>query len=250
MIAHTPATAPAYTPTWLPANLPRISHRFEQRGPRELLRWGLATYGEEIVLATGFGLSGIVLMHLVAGLRPGTAVFYLQTDLHFPETMALRDRLAERLGLRFIEIRPEMSLSDQQRQYGPELWRHNPDLCCQLRKVQPLRRFLADKKGWITGIRRDQSPTRSRTSLVEWDQANQIVKLNPLAAWSRELVWRYIEQHGLPYNSLRDQGYASIGCRPCTRSINAGEDERAGRWAGLSKTECGIHLAHANGEQK
>jgi phosphoadenosine phosphosulfate reductase len=250
MIAYTPAITPTQTPTWLPANLARISHRFEQQGPRELLRWGLATYGEKSVLGTGFGPSGIVLMHMVAELRPRTTVFYLQTDLHFPETMALRDRLAERLGLHFVEIRSDISLVDQQRQHGPELWRHNPDLCCQLRKVQPLRRFLADKKAWITGIRRDQSPTRSRASLVEWNQANQIVKLNPLAAWSREQVWKYIEQHDLPYNVLHNEGYASIGCRPCTRSINAGEDERAGRWAGLSKTECGIHFAHANGEQK
>jgi phosphoadenosine phosphosulfate reductase len=250
MIAYTPATAPARTPTWLPANLPRISHRFEQREPHELLRWGLATFGEEIVLATGFGLSGIVLMHIVAALRPRTAVFYLQTDLLFPETMTLRDRLAERLGLRFVEILPEISLTDQQRQYGPDLWHQKPDLCCQLRKVQPLRRFLAEKKAWITGIRRDQSPTRSRVSLLEWDQANQVIKFNPLAGWSRDQVWRYIQRHDLPYNQLHDQGYASIGCWPCTRAISAGEDERAGRWAGLSKNECGIHFAHANGEQK
>jgi phosphoadenosine phosphosulfate reductase len=248
MIAHTPATAPSHTPTWLPANLPRISHRFEQREPHELLRWGLATFGDKMVLATGFGLSGIVLMHVLSGLRPRAAVYYLQTDLLFPETMALRDRLAGQLGLRFVEILPEVSLAEQQRQYGPELWRHNPDLCCQLRKVQPLRRFLADKKAWITGIRRDQAPTRSRAALVEWDEANSVVKFNPLAAWSREQVWRYIRRHNLPYNELHDQGYGSIGCRPCTRPIRAGESERAGRWAGIGKTECGIHLPYPKGE--
>jgi phosphoadenosine phosphosulfate reductase len=248
MIAHTPVSAPATTPVWLPANLARISHRFEQHAPHELLRWALVTYGKEIVLATGFGPSGIVLMHLVAGIRPRTSVFYLQTDLLFPETMALRDRLADRLGLRFVEIRPELSLVDQQQRYGHELWHQNPDLCCQLRKVQPLRRFLAGKKAWITGIRRDQSATRSRTSLLEWDQANQVVKLNPLAAWSREQVWHYIQQHELPYNRLHDDGYASIGCWPCTRPTGPGESERAGRWAAHNKTECGIHFSQPNGE--
>lgn len=250
MNAHNPATTASHALVWSPANLPRISQRFEQRAPHELLRSALATYGEEIVLATGFGLSGIVLMHLVAGLRPGMSVFYLQTDLFFPETMALRDRLTDRFGLRFLEIPPEISLAEQQQRYGPELWRHNPELCCQLRKVRPLRRFLAGKKAWITGIRRDQSPTRSQTSLVEWDEANHVAKLNPLAAWSREQVWSYIKRHDLPYNRLHDNDYTSIGCWPCTRPTGPGESERAGRWAGRNKMECGIHCANSNGEQK
>lgn len=226
---------------WYPANLAALNRRFEQMTPEELLRWGLVTCADEIALATGFGPSGIVLMHMAVQIRPQTTVFYLQTDLHFPETMALRDQLAARLGIRFIEVSPALTLDEQQRQYGPELWRHNPDLCCQLRKVAPLRRFLADKKAWITGIRRDQSPSRARVQKVDWDYANGLLKLCPLAAWSRAQVMAYIRAHDLPTNSLHDRGYPSIGCRPCTQPAHL-SDERAGRWAGFAKTECGIHV--------
>jgi len=228
--------------TWFPANLSGLNRRFEHKEPDHLLRWGLATFGDEVVMATGFGPSGIVLMHKASQIRPGTGVFYLNTDLFFPETLALRNELAERLDLQFIEVHSGLSLLDQSRQLGPELWRHNPDLCCQLRKVDPLRRFLAGKKGWITGIRRDQSNTRASTQLVAWDSANHLLKLNPLARWSQEQVWDYIHDHNLPYNELHDQGYASIGCQPCTRAVKHGEEERAGRWSGLKKTECGIHI--------
>lgn len=239
-----PKQAKIITPTfdWSQSTLPYISQHFENRRPQDLLRLALETFGHEIVLATGFGPSGVVLMHMVSQLQPETPVFYLQTDLLFPETMALRDQLAQQLGLNFIEVHSGLSLAAQSQQYGPELWRHNPDQCCHLRKVVPLRRFLADKKAWISGIRRDQSPTRAKTPLVTWDKANGLIKLNPLATWGREQVWAYIYAHDLPYNVLHDQGYPSLGCMPCTRAVAPGEDERAGRWAGWNKTECGIHL--------
>ena len=226
---------------WQPANLEPLSRRFERQHPREALRWGLTTYGHAIVLATGFGPSGIVLMHLASQLRPETTVFYLQTDLLFPETMALRDRLAERLGIRFTEVRPDLSLEKQAMLYRPELWQSNPDLCCHLRKVEPLRRFLAGKKAWISAIRRDQSPTRTSVKVVDWDRANQLVKISPLAGWKRDQVWDYLRAYDLPYNPLHDQGFASIGCFPCT-GANSGEGERSGRWPGTGKLECGIHI--------
>lgn len=227
---------------WFPANLSGLNRRFEDSDAMQLLRWGLAMFGNEIVLATGFGPSGVILMHMVEQIRPGSEVFYLQTDLFFPQTLALRDQLAARLDLQFIEVHSGLSLTDQGYQFGPELWRHNPDLCCHLRKVAPLRRFLAAKKAWISGIRRDQSAQRAHTQMVAWDSANHLLKLNPLACWSNDQVWAYIRQHDLPYNPLHDQGYASIGCRPCTRAIGPGEAERSGRWSGQQKTECGIHL--------
>jgi phosphoadenosine phosphosulfate reductase len=228
--------------SWFPANLDSLSRRFERQHPVEALRWGLATYGEDIALATGFGPSGVVLMHLVSRLRPNTTVFYLQTDLLFPETLALRDRLAGRLGIRFNELRPQLSLDEQTQDYGPELWQSQPDLCCHLRKVEPLRRFLAGKKAWISGIRRDQSPTRAALNVVDWDRANQLIKISPLAGWTRDQVWSYLREHDLPYNPLHDQGYPSIGCTPCTRPVSPGEGERSGRWAGTAKMECGIHI--------
>lgn len=228
---------------WKPANLGRISQRFEQQHPKELLRWALATYGDNMVVATGFGGSGIVQMHMISQIRPKTTFFYLQTDVLFPETLALRDELAERLGIQFTEVHSGLSLGEQAFQYGRVLWTRNPDLCCLMRKVEPMKQFLADKRAWVTAIRRDQSASRAQTQLVDWDDTNGLIKLAPLATWTKEQVWDYIEAHNLPYNALRDAGYGSIGCMPCTRPLRDGEtDERAGRWAGTDKIECGLHI--------
>lgn len=228
---------------WKPANLARISQRFEHRHPQELLRWALATYGDDLVVATGFGGSGIVQMHMISQFRPKTTFFYLQTDLLFPETLELRDALAERLDIQFTEVHSGHSLGEQAFQYGRDLWARNPDLCCLMRKVEPMKQFLADKRAWVTAIRRDQSASRANTQLVDWDDTNGLIKLAPLATWTKDQVWDYIHEHDLPYNKLRDEGYGSIGCMPCTRPLQAGEtDERAGRWAGTDKIECGIHI--------
>ena len=236
-----PNTPPVETFTWFPANLSAINRRFEALHPHDVLCWGLTTLGKDIVLASGFGPTGIVLMHLASQLQIRIPVFYLQTDLLFPETMALRDELAQHLGIEFIEIHSGLSLEEQARQYGPELWQRDPDLCCHLRKVEPLRRFLANKRAWITGLRRDQSPNRAQTPVIAWDQANRLIKLNPLATWTRDRVWKYIHEHDLPYNTLHDTGYPSIGCIPCTQAAANSNNERSGRWVGLAKTECGIH---------
>lgn len=227
---------------WTPEMLRHYNDAFEGRTPRDILQWGLETFSPDVAMATGFGPSGIVLAHYLAGLNPKTTIFYLETDLLFPETYALRDALAERLGITFIPVHAGVSLERQAEEQGPALWARNPDRCCFIRKVLPLRRFLADKSAWITGLRRDQAPSRANTGIVEWDAANGLVKLNPLAAWTKGEVWRYIHVHDLPYNRLHDEGYPSIGCMPCTRPVASGEGVRAGRWAGFVKTECGIHL--------
>lgn len=237
-----PTLLPARTFNWTKEHLPSISRYFEYRPAEQLLGDALDNFGDEIVMATGFGTSGVVLMHMAAQLRPQTTIFYLQTDLLFPETMALRDRLVERLGIQFTEVHSGLSLEAQAEQHGPDLWARSPDLCCHMRKVVPLRRYLADKKAWITGLRRDQSAARANTPLVAWDAANNLVKLNPLAGWTSKDIWRYLYINDLPYNELHDRGYPSVGCQPCTRAVARGEDERAGRWAGWEKTECGIHL--------
>lgn len=227
---------------WTPDTLVSTSRALASQSPRAILQWAFAQWAPGIVMATGFGPSGVVLMHTIAQLRPETTIFYLDTDLLFPETLALRDRLADRLGLTFTRIHSGLSLEAQARTQGPELWRHDPNRCCFLRKVEPLRRFLADKPAWITGIRRDQSATRAHTDVVEWDRAHQLVKVNPLAHWTEEMVWGYIDLHDLPYNDLHDQGYPSVGCMPCSHPVAPGEDRRSGRWADHAKTECGIHL--------
>ncbi len=230
------------TTQWTTAALKEASDRFETATPAEILRWGIETFAPEIALATGFGAEGVVLMHLVSQIAPETTVFYLDTDLLFQETYELRDALAARLGIKFTRVHSGISLEAQAEEFGPALWTHNPDQCCQLRKVVPLRRFLSTQKAWITAIRRDQTKHRASAGLVEWDNANGLVKLNPLANWTNKQVWAHIMEHKLPYNPLHDVGYPSIGCWPCTKAVAAGGDPRSGRWAGLDKTECGIHL--------
>lgn len=224
-------------------NLPALNRRFARLEPQDLLNWGLITFGQETAVATGFGPTGIILLHMISQIRPKGQVFYLQTDLFFPETLALRDKLADRLDIKFVEVRSDLTLDDQSRQYGPNLWEHNPNLCCELRKINPMRQFLSDKKAWVTGLRRDQSPTRANTELISKDNVNHLLKLCPLAFWSSQQVWNYIHKHNLPYNELHDRGYPSIGCQPCTKPVGLNSsDERAGRWSGLAKTECGIHF--------
>lgn len=228
-----------------PEQIRSMSREFEGAYPEDLLRWTFNYYGESAAMATGFGPSGIVLMHMVARVAPEAEIFYLDTDLLFPETHELKRRLGDRFGLRFTRVHSGLSLQEQASREGENLWRTNPDRCCFLRKVSPLREFLQTRSAWITGIRRDQSPTRAETGVFEWDGQNDLVKINPLAAWTTDDVRRYIEMYDLPYNSLHDRGYPSVGCIPCTKPVSEGEDPRAGRWRGHLKLECGIH---ANGD--
>lgn len=227
---------------WIPEKLDTVNNRFDGQSPQEVLAWGFETFDTDAVMGTGFGYSGVALMHLVSVVRPGATVFYLDTDLLFPETYELRDQLAQQLDVNIERVHSGVSLEQQEKEEGEELWEHNPDRCCFIRKVQPLQNYLTDKKAWITAIRRDQSRTRANTKFVEWNETNQVFKINPIASWSSEEVWSYIQMHDLPYNELHDQGYPSIGCLPCTDPVTDKDDERSGRWVGRSKTECGLHL--------
>lgn len=214
----------------------------ERSSASEAIQWGFETFGNEIALATGFGPSGVVLMDLVSRIRPGATVFYLDTGFLFEETYRLRDELSERLGLTIEQVSSAVTPEEQEAVYGPALWEREPDRCCAIRKVHPLREFMRGRSAWITGIRRDQSGARREIDIVDWDVANQAYKLCPLATWTSADVWSYIRLHELPYNELHERGFPSIGCTHCTRPVRTGENERAGRWAGLEKTECGIHL--------
>jgi len=227
---------------WTPEQLRATSAAFEDADPAAVLRWGAETFAPHLALATGFGPEGVVLMHLVSQVAPQTTVFYVDTGLLFEETYALRDALAERLGLTFTRLSSELSVEDQAAAHGPRLWRRKPDACCQIRKVAPLRAFLKTQRAWITAIRRDQTPHRALAGLVEWDRTNGLVKLNPLARWTSEQVWAHLNAYDLPYNPLHDQGFPSIGCWPCTSPVAAGADPRSGRWGGCTKVECGIHF--------
>ncbi len=227
--------------SWSSAELDRLNDHFRHESPRTLLAWAQRTFGTGLALGTGFGPSGIVLMHIAASLRPTPLVFYLETDLLFPETYALRDRLSKHLRLDFHAVHCGIDLDTQANDQGPDLWARDSDSCCALRKVMPLRRFLQSRSAWVTGVRRDQGGARANTPLLSWHPTYKVLKVNPLAHWTRDDVWGYIRLHELPYNDLHDQGYPSIGCWPCTQLAAANDSERAGRWAGQSKTECGIH---------
>jgi phosphoadenosine phosphosulfate reductase len=221
-----------------------ISREFEDASPEAVLRWAVEEFAPEVALATGFGAEGCVLVSMLSAIMPisqGPRIFYLDTDLLFPETYALRDQLEARYGVHFERRATRLSVSDQAAEYGERLWERNPDLCCRLRKVEPLREMLKGLRAWVTSIRRDQSPARTHTRFIEWDRTFGLVKINPLAAWSERDVWNYIAKHDVPYNMLHDQGYPSIGCVPCTTPVQIGEMPRAGRWRGTGKSECGIH---------
>lgn len=216
---------------------------FESAAPSDILRWTFATFGDRVALSTAFGPSGITLMHLASRIRPGVRVFFVDTGFHFDETLELAERVRARLPVDLEIVQPELTVAEQARIYGDRLHVVDPDRCCGMRKVAPTRRVLAGLDAWVTGLRRDQGPTRASTPVLDAREIDgrTVYKLNPLAKWSRKDVWRHIFAHDLPYNPLHDQGYPSIGCAPCTAPIADQADERGGRWAGQSKTECGMH---------
>lgn len=222
--------------------LAALNFRLEALSLDELLGWALATFGERLAPITSFGASGVVILDHLLRLHPAQRVITLDTQLLFGETYELWDAIEQRYAIRIHAIRPAFTPEEQELRYGPRLWELEPDACCDLRKVQPMARAVAGLDAWITGVRRDQGPTRSQTPLLGWDARHTLFKLSPLAAWTRAQVWEYIRTHNVPYNRLHDEGYASIGCTHCTRPA-AGGDERAGRWSGNTKTECGLHFA-------
>jgi phosphoadenosine phosphosulfate reductase len=226
--------------------LEKIAPELEGQGAEAALLWAKEQFGDQIALACSFGgPTGMVLVDMTfrLGLRP--EIFYLDTNVLFPETYELRDEVSRRYGVTPVGYSSRLTLEQQASEYGPELWSHDPDRCCYLRKVEPNERALTGKKAWISGIRRDQAATRRGLPIVEWDSGFDLVKLNPLVSWSENDVWDYIRTNNVPYNKLHDQGYPSIGCMPCTRRTLPGEDPRAGRWSGFEKTECGIHVAES-----
>ncbi len=213
----------------------------ERWSAEELVAWGLSEFDPEVAIASSFGAEDVVLIEMAARARDHFRVFTLDTDFLFEETYALIDQIEQRYGIDIERTRPALTPEGQARKYGEALWSREPDRCCNIRKVEPLKAKLSELKAWITGIRRDQAPTRANTRKLEWDAKFGLVKLNPLADWSWEQVWDYIRAHEIPYNPLHDRNYPSIGCTYCTRPVAPGEDLRAGRWSGFQKTECGLH---------
>lgn len=221
----------------------RIGVEFESKNAQEILKWALEEYHPDITLSCSFGAEDVVLVDMIARIKPGSRVFSLDTGFLFPETHDLIRRIKEKYPIALAVYTSDMSIAEMEKRHGKELYDRDPELCCQIRKVQPLQKALSGLKAWITGIRRDQAPTRANTQKVEFDRKFGLVKINPLADWTSERVWAYIKENQVPYNILHDQNYPSIGCAPCTRPVKPGEDPRAGRWADKEKTECGLHPA-------
>jgi phosphoadenosine phosphosulfate reductase len=204
----------------------------------------LETYPGRVTLSCSFGgPSGMVLLDLALRLAPELNVFVVDTDLLFPETYALIERVEARYGITVDAVRPRQTVEQQNATHGPALWAREPDACCDLRKVEPLRRHLERFDAWLTAIRRDQSTTRTEVQVTAWDPSANVVKVAPLADWTEDAVWAYVQEHDIPVNTLHFDGYPSIGCVHCTRRVAPGENARAGRWAGFDKLECGIHVA-------
>ena len=222
----------------------RMQTTAETWRPERVLEWAFNTFGDAVAISSAFGAEGMVLIDIASQVRESFRIFTLDTEFLFPETYNLMDQVEQRYGVAIERVYSLSSPEEQERVHGAALWKTDPDLCCNLRKVEPLQRKLRELRAWITSIRRDQTAARAGAGKVEWDRKFGLVKINPIADWSSKQVWQYLREHEVPYNALHERSYPSIGCTHCTRAVSAGEDPRAGRWSGSSKTECGLHIIH------
>jgi len=218
-----------------------LAGQLDEASPEDTLRWAFDEFDTSVTIATGFGLEGVALIDMSVRINPGIDVFFLDTAFLFPETYELRRRLEARYKIRIRAYETDITPEQQDVRFGAKLWSTDPDLCCRLRKLEPLRGALRGRRAWITAIRRDQTLERSSARVVEWDYQWQLFKINPLVRWTIQDVRAYIARNNVPFNPLHDRGYPSIGCTHCTRPIREGEHERDGRWPGQEKRECGIH---------
>jgi phosphoadenosine phosphosulfate reductase len=223
------------------SDLDEAADRLAGAHPHEILSWAVETYFPRLTMATAFGPEGCVILHMLAEINPKVRVFNLDTGYQFPETLELRERIAERYGIEVELVRASSNVAEYEAANGGPVYATDPDRCCHDRKLVPLRRAVEGYEAWISAIRADQSSHRAQARVVGWDAKFDLVKVNPLLNWTKRDVWAFVVTNKVPYNPLHDQGYPSIGCWPCTRAVKPGDDERAGRWAGQAKTECGLH---------
>ncbi|MEY9843382.1 phosphoadenylyl-sulfate reductase [Streptacidiphilus sp. MAP5-3] len=242
MTTETEHTHSPYSPEQLEALATTAARELEDASAQEILRWAAETFGRRLAVTSS--MEDAVVAHLGSTALPGIDVVFLDTGYHFAETIGTRDAVAATMPVNVITLTPRQTVAEQDAEYGPRLHDRDPDLCCKLRKVEPLGRGLAGYDAWATGLRRDESPTRADTPVVAYDPKRQKVKIAPIARWTQDDVDAYVAEHGILLNPLLFDGYASIGCAPesCTRRVLEGEDARSGRWSGAGKTECGIHL--------
>ena len=223
------------------AEIVSLQADFEETAPPEILKWA-DSMCDNLVVVTSFQPTGIVTLHMLQAINPNISIMTLDTGFLFPQTETVIREMTQRFNLNLVRVQPELSINEQADLYGAKLWETNPDLCCQLRKTEPLQKALRPYSAWITGLRRDQSPIRQEIPIISWDTRHDMLKFCPFANWTEDMIWAYIKAHDLPYNTLHDQNYPSIGCTHCTHAVKFGDDLRAGRWANFGKTECGIHV--------
>ena len=224
----------------LVAVVARAARELADASPEEVLHWAVRRFGDRVCVTSS--MTDAVVIHMASAIRPGIEVIFLDTGYHFAETIGTRDAVAAMYPMGLVNVTPSRTVAEQDAELGPRLYRRNPDLCCYLRKVEPLERALGRYDAWITGVRRDETVERRGARPVEWDARREMVKVNPIVSWSQKQVDEYIAENGILVNPLVYDGYPSIGCAPCTQRVMPGEDPRAGRWAGTGKTECGIHV--------
>ncbi len=228
--------------TLIPVDFEEANRLLAEASPQEILRWGVEAFHPKLTMATAFGPEGCLILHMLAEIEPNVRVFNLDTGYQFAETLRLRDQIAERYGIEVEMVRAKTSVAEYEAANGGPVYASDSDRCCRDRKITPLRGALVGYDAWISSIRADQSAHRARADVVGWDAKFGLVKINPLLRWTKRDVWAFVAANDVPYNPLHDQGYPSIGCWPCTRAVAPGEShERAGRWAGQAKTECGLH---------
>ncbi len=232
---------PAQPAAELIDELAQVSDRLESATPQQILSWAHERFAPRLTMGTAFGPEGMTIIHMLAEIAPDTLIFNLDTGYQFPETVDMKRRIFQRYGIDIEFKRPQQTVAQFEAAHGGPVYKKDPNQCCFHRKIVVLRQAIAGMDAWISAIRRDQSPDRARAPIVGWDKKFGLVKVNPLANSSKQSVWKMITDEDVPYNPLHDQGYTSIGCQPCTRAVMLGEDERAGRWSGTAKTECGLH---------
>ena len=223
------------------AELARENERLESATPQEIITWATQRFGDKLTMATAFGAEGMTILYMLSKIAPETDVFNLDTGYQFQETLDLRDRVEELYGINVRMMKPELTVEQYEAKHGGPLYKTNPNQCCFDRKLTVLNRAIEGKHAWMSAIRRDQSLDRARTPIVFWDERFSLVKISPLANETKNSIWKMTVDEKIPYNPLYDDGYSSIGCWPCTRRVQIGEDERAGRWSGTNKVECGLH---------
>ena len=220
------------------------NQRLTGASPEDVLRWAVDRFHPRLLMATAFGAEGCCILHMLAGIEPTVRTINIDTGYQFPETLELRERILYRYGIAVEYVRAETTVAEYEAEHGGPLYGLRPDDCCRDRKILPLQRAVKEINplAWVSAIRKDQTADRGKADVVQWDAKFNLVKVNPLLNWTKKDVWAFVMKHDVPYNPLHDQNYPSIGCWPCTRAVQAGEDDRAGRWAGKVKKECGLHV--------